>query len=951
MGAESTEHTAKATARAEDGWHDPNDAYDTPFIAGLHLLVGRKAHCWLGLALHGLRIAWLCVRLWARRLLLGAKSNDEYEGLTGFMAFHMKWIYGPVADCFNRPIVGSPGKVIEVARRTRKVDDDGIKVTLRLAEGAEPQKCYNLGSYNYLGYGGVFPGITERVIERLHASGIALGTTPAELGVCPEQRKAEQMIAQFLGKEDAMSVPMGFATNSHVIPTIAGSDGLVVSDELNHASIVTGIRTSGSTVRVFRHNDVAHLEAILRRATSAEERGRWSRILIVVEGLYSMEGEVCPLREIVALKAKYGAMLFVDEAHSIGAVGPTGRGVCEYHGVDTRHVDVLMGTFTKSFSAVGGYVAASARVVSYLREHCPASITGASMSPPCAQQVVSVLEHLQSAEGQRLIRQLRENSILFRRRLTEAGCLLLGPADIPVVPMLISHLAKMISCSRQLLRRGVASVIVAYPATPFTGMRARFCITGAMTAAEVEECAAHVVDVARRLRIVFRSPAEVAQSLAEADKLLAGPQLCDTPFAVPEPVTDYRSAPIVPGTYVERPARVLPEQPAGCTSLSSSDFLGIANSAAAVAAAEKTIARYGCGSCGPRGFYGTTDKHLELEARLAAFTGTEAAIAYSFGALVSTSVIPPYTNEPTDVVFYDQLCNYSIQLGIRLCKARVFEYRHCDAAALERLLATVCKGNSFTKGRRIVITEGMFASNGDIVPLPEIVRLKEKYGFTLIVDESLSLGTLGKTGRGVRELWAERTGDASLMQSIDLLVGSLENSLGSIGGFCCGSKKNVQYQVLAGAGYVFSASAPPYLCSAAVAGIDALDGEAAAAPEELKERVASVRALVTKHLGEYYDITGNDSESPLMMLSLRQRDANACNARSDALECVCSQLRDERIAASVARFVKGDRSAPKQQALRLCVSARYSVQEYERALTSLADITSKVLSCDSVACQ
>lgn len=153
-------------------------------------------------------------------------------------------------------------------------------------------------------------------------------------------------MAEFLGVEAAITYGMGFATNSASIPVLAGKGDLVLSDALNHASIVTGARASGAKVKVFRHNDPDHLERLLRSSIAeGQPRSRrpWRRVLIIIEGIYSMEGEMGALAEIVAVKKKYGAYLYLDEAHSIGALGAGGRGLCEQAGVDPHEVDVLMG--------------------------------------------------------------------------------------------------------------------------------------------------------------------------------------------------------------------------------------------------------------------------------------------------------------------------------------------------------------------------------------------------------------------------------------------------------------------------------------------------------------------------------------------------------------------------------------------------------------------------------
>lgn len=155
---------------------------------------------------------------------------------------------------------------------------------------------------------------------------------------------------------------MGFATNSLNLPAILSPGCLVVSDEKNHASIILGLRLSGATIRVFKHNDMVDLEKVLKNAIfngQPKTKAPWKKILIIVEGVFSMEGSIVKLPEVIALKKKYKAYMYLDEAHSVGAMGPNGGGVVDYFGVNPNDIDILMGTFTKSFGSSGGYIAGS----------------------------------------------------------------------------------------------------------------------------------------------------------------------------------------------------------------------------------------------------------------------------------------------------------------------------------------------------------------------------------------------------------------------------------------------------------------------------------------------------------------------------------------------------------------------------------------------------------------
>ncbi|KIH54245.1 aminotransferase, class I/II [Ancylostoma duodenale] len=218
----------------------------------------------------------------------------------------------------------------------------------------------NVGSYNYLGFAQASGPCADASIAGIDEEGLAVCTTVHERGRSVSQYKLEKLVAEFLNVEDAIVFSMGFATNSMNAPCLVDKHSLIISDQHNHASLILGCRLSGASTKVFKHNDMHSLEKILRNAIAygnPKTHRPYRKILIIVEGIYSMEGSICNLPGIIALKKKYGAYLYLDEAHSIGAMGATGRGVVEYWGCDPKDVDILMGTFTKSFGAAGGYIA------------------------------------------------------------------------------------------------------------------------------------------------------------------------------------------------------------------------------------------------------------------------------------------------------------------------------------------------------------------------------------------------------------------------------------------------------------------------------------------------------------------------------------------------------------------------------------------------------------------
>jgi len=576
------------------------------------------------------------------------------------------------------------------------------------------------------------------------------------------------------------------------------------------------------------------------------------------------------------------------------------------------------------------------------------------MSPASARQVITALRELDKEGGKARITQLRKNSVAVRERLSDAGFVLLGPHDSPVIPIMIVHPQKMCTFSRECLRHGLAVVIVGYPATDILGMRVRLCISAGFTDEEIDEVTTKLIDIGRTVSIDYHSGRSRPSKKEEA------------PADEQSQVVPFENEPIVASDAPEeREIRVLTPENMPHTVMSAFDYLGLANSNRAVEASVDVVTSYGVGSCGPRGFYGTTDKHLLLEKRLANFMHAEAAIAYSYGALTITSVLGPYVTEPTDVIVYDEDVSMAAKIGLNMIKARKYPYPHNDMKALEAIMQSVQKEErtrprdwskviSFDPKypRHLLFTEGIFLNSGDVAPLPEIVALKKRYGFMLCVDETHSLCTLGSTGLGIRQYFAEKTGDMSLLEdqrSVDLIVGSLETAMGSIGGFCSGTRLLVQHQVLNGIGYVYSASTPPYLCEAACVAIDAMEDESNVKyrVEKLRENTHLLRQKcrdTSSEFFKYFDLSGNNEDSPLMFASLRSGLVKGSYADElRVLERVEDECFKNDMAVCVARFADNDSSAPKHPSIRFAVSSAQNPDVYQHVLDSIARFTAEAL--------
>ncbi|XP_072558759.1 serine palmitoyltransferase 2b [Paramormyrops kingsleyae] len=422
-----------------------------------------------------------------------------------FENFYTRNLYMRIRDSWNRPICSVPGARMDLVERL----SHDYNWTFQHM-GKVIKDVINMGSYNYLGFAENSGACLEAAAEATAEYGVGVSSTRQELGNLDKHEELEKLVARFLGVEATMAFGMGFATNSMNIPALAGKGCLILSDELNHASLVLGARLSGSTIRVFKHNNMQSLEKLLRDAIvhgQPRTHRPWKKILIVVEGIYSMEGSIVRLPEVIALKKKYKAYLYLDEAHSIGALGPHGRGVIDYFGLDPRDVDILMGTFTKSFGAAGGYIGGKKELIDYLRTHSHSAVYATSMSPPVVEQIITSMKCIMGEDGttvgQERIQRLADNTTYFRRKLREMGFIIYGNNDSPVVPVMLYMPAKIGAFSREMLKRNIGVVVVGFPATPIIESRARFCVSAAHTRDMLDVALSAISEVGDLLQLKY----------------------------------------------------------------------------------------------------------------------------------------------------------------------------------------------------------------------------------------------------------------------------------------------------------------------------------------------------------------------------------------------------------------------------------------------------------------
>jgi len=328
--------------------------------------------------------------------------------------------------------------------------------------------------------------------------GTGAGASRLVAGEKQVHRDLEQALAGFLGTPASIVFVSGHATNVTTIGHLMGPEDLIVHDALAHNSIIQGAQLSGATRRVFAHNDCSALDALL-----SEMRYRYRRVLIAIEGAYSMDGDYPDLPRFVELKKEHKALMLVDEAHSLGTLGATGRGIGEHWKIARGDVDLWMGTLSKSLASCGGYVAGSAELIEYLGYTAPGFVYSVGMCPSNAAAALAALQVLQ-AEPQRVTR-LRELSALFLTLARERGLNTGSASGTPVVPVIVGNSVKCLRLARALFDRGVYVQPILHPVVPEHSTRLRFFITTNHCEAQIREAVGATADELDRLEPRRRS--------------------------------------------------------------------------------------------------------------------------------------------------------------------------------------------------------------------------------------------------------------------------------------------------------------------------------------------------------------------------------------------------------------------------------------------------------------
>jgi len=358
------------------------------------------------------------------------------------------------------------------------------------------KRVINLASNNYLGLT-AHPKLREAAIEATKKYGVGSGAVRTIAGTMKIHMELEDKIARFKNVEACVVFQSGFAANAGTVSAILGKEDFIISDELNHASIIDGARLSRAKIKVFRHKDVAHAEELLK-----EVAGEPGRKLLITDGVFSMDGDIGPVDKLCGLADKYGAIMMVDDAHASGVLGRNGRGSVDHFGCHGR-VDVQVGTLSKAIGSLGGYVCGSRDLIDFLYHRARPFLFSTSHPPSVAATCIAAFDLLES-EPERIER-LWENTRYFKAELGRMGFDIGGvttPAsETPITPIIIGDGRLTMDFSRALFDAGVMATGIAFPTVPEGKARIRTIMTSEHTRAELDEALETLDRVSKRLGI------------------------------------------------------------------------------------------------------------------------------------------------------------------------------------------------------------------------------------------------------------------------------------------------------------------------------------------------------------------------------------------------------------------------------------------------------------------
>jgi len=351
-----------------------------------------------------------------------------------------------------------------------------------------------LCSNNYLNLSN-HPKLKEAAIKAIQTHGVGSGSVRAIAGTMDLHLELERRLAKFKGAEASLTYSAGFTANEGLIPTLVDEGDVIVSDELNHGSIIDGVRLTKAKRFVYKHRDVPDLERVLIDVEKENPR----RILIITDGVFSMDGDIAPLDKIVKAGKDHGAMIYVDDAHGEAVLGKGGRGIVSHFNLTHKDVHFEMGTFSKAFGVMGGHVSGSRDMVNYALNKSRSWLLSASHPPATAASCIAAIDVLETEE--KWVKTLWENREYFVKRLTKMGYNI-GNSQTPIVPAMVGDSAKAVDLSAGLYKEGILALPIVFPMVARDKARIRNMMNSGLTKAQLDQALAAYEKVGKQLHII-----------------------------------------------------------------------------------------------------------------------------------------------------------------------------------------------------------------------------------------------------------------------------------------------------------------------------------------------------------------------------------------------------------------------------------------------------------------
>ncbi|HNU80184.1 MAG TPA: glycine C-acetyltransferase [Bacillota bacterium] len=386
-----------------------------------------------------------------------------------------------------------------ITQRLNELKEQGVYRKLPVLESPSGPRCIvngknviNLSSNNYLGLAN-HPRLREAGKKAIDKWGMGAGAVRTIIGTMSIHEELEEKLAKFKHVEAVLVFQSGFTANAGAIPGIVDKGDVIISDELNHASIIDGCRLSKADVVRYKHSDMEDLERVIN-----EVKDNYNIKLIITDGVFSMDGDIAKIPEIVELAEKYGCLTYVDDAHSSGVLGKSGQGSAHHFGLSDR-VDVQIGTLSKAIGVVGGYVAGRRNLVDWLNHRGRPFLFSTAAPPAVAAACIEAINIL--SESTELTDRMWDNANHFKKKLNELG-FNTGKSETPITPVITGDDRKAVELSKRLFEEGVFAQAIVFPTVPKGGARVRTIVTAAHTKDDLDEAAAAFAKVGRELGLI-----------------------------------------------------------------------------------------------------------------------------------------------------------------------------------------------------------------------------------------------------------------------------------------------------------------------------------------------------------------------------------------------------------------------------------------------------------------